>query len=355
WISNLDFHSTHKETASKRAVGTGTWFIQDHRFVDWLSRKVRFLWCPGNPGVGKTILTSLIIDHLWSTRSSNVGVVGIYCDYNQQSDQTPTQLLGSILKQLVEQQESVSHHLLCLHETCRSQKSRPTIPELMEALCREVQSYSSVYIVVDALDECSNKTRDLFVSTKPNGGIRSLSDTVQILITSRNILSIAQTLDDQTCLGIEAQDQDLQTYIKARIMEDKELKCLIKNDTDFETEITNQITVKATGKFLQARLHLDSLSGQPHRNALRATLTTLPQEINKSYDSAMVRINTQKSTHPAIAKHVFFWLAYAKRPLTVKALQAAIAISMDPDMAVLDEDGIVDVELLTGVCAGLAV
>ncbi|KAJ7577221.1 hypothetical protein C8J56DRAFT_799083, partial [Mycena floridula] len=353
WISCLDFHSIHIETASKRTPGTGTWFIQDSRFLDWLSGKLRFLWCPGNPGVGKTILTSLIIDHL--RLSSNVAVVCIYCDYNQQNDQTPTQLLGSILGQLVEPRESISHHLLSLHRTCMSQKRHPTIPELMDALRQEIPSYSSVYIVVDALDECSNKTQDLFVSTKPDGGLRSLSDTVQILITSRNILSIAQALDGQTCLGIEAQDQDLHTYIKARIMEDKELKRLIKNDTAFETEIINQITLKATGKFLQARLHLDSLSDQPHRNALRAALTTLPQEINSSYDSAMVRIDAQKSTHRAIAYHVFFWLAYAKRPLTVKALQAAIAISLDPDMTVLDGNGIVDVDRLTGVCAGLVV
>ncbi|KAJ7580022.1 hypothetical protein C8J56DRAFT_1169314 [Mycena floridula] len=338
WISCLDFHSTHMETASKRTPGTGTWFIQDSHFLDWLSGKLRFLWCPGNPGVGKTVLTSLIIDYLRSKMSSRATVVCIYCDYNWQNDQTPTQLLGSILKQLVETQtqKSISDYLLSLHKTCMSQQRHPTIPELMDALCREVQSYSSVYIVVDALDECSNTTRDLFVSTKPDGGLRSLSDTVQILITSRNILSIAQALDGQTCLGIEAQDQDLRTYIKGRIMEDKDLKRLIKNDTAFETEIIDQITLQATGKFLQARLHLDSLSGQPHRNALRAALTTLPQEVNGSYDSAMVRIDTQKSIHRDIAYHVFFWL-----PLL--------------SLWILDEDGIVDVELLTGVCAGLVV
>ncbi|KAJ7577171.1 hypothetical protein C8J56DRAFT_799150, partial [Mycena floridula] len=79
WISSLDFHSTHMEIASKRTVGTGTWFIQDPRFLDWLSGKLRFLWCPGNH-------KSLIIDHLRLTKSSNVVVICIYCDYSQQSD-----------------------------------------------------------------------------------------------------------------------------------------------------------------------------------------------------------------------------------------------------------------------------
>ncbi|KAJ7579995.1 hypothetical protein C8J56DRAFT_274403 [Mycena floridula] len=357
WISCLDFHSTHMETASKRTPGTGTWFIQDAHFLDWLSGKLRFLWCPGNPGVGKTVLTSLIIDHLRLTMSSNVAVISIYCDYNQQSDQTPTQLLGSILKQLVETRthNSASDHLFSLHKTCRSQKRHPTIPELMDALRREIQSYSSVYIVVDALDECSNRTQDFLMSTKPDGGLHSLSDTVQILITSRNILSIAQALDGQICLGIEAQDQDLEIYIKGRILEDDRLKRLIKGDTALETEITNEIITKAAGKFLQAQLHLDSLSSQSHRKALRIALSTLPKEILSSYDSVMTRIDAQGGIDRNLAYHVFFWLAYAKRSLTAKALQAAIAISMNPDMMDLDEEEMVDVELLTSVCAGLVV
>ncbi|KAJ7572128.1 hypothetical protein C8J56DRAFT_876788 [Mycena floridula] len=343
------------ETAAKRTVGTGTWFIQDPCFLDWLSRKLRFLWCPGNPGAGKTILSSLIIDHLHSTMSSDVAVVCIYCDYNQKSSQTSTQLLGNILKQLVEPQKSISGHLISLHKTCMSQKRHPTIPELMDALHREVQSYSSVYIVVDALDECSDRAQDLFISTKPNSGLQSLSDTVQILITSRNIFSISQALNAQTRLDIEAPDKDIQTYIKSRILEEDRLKRLIKGDTVLESEIITQILIKATGKFLQARLHLDSLASQLHCHSLRAALSTLPESITSSYDSAMVRVQAQGNIECNLAYHTFFWLAYAKRPLSVIALQAAITISMNPDINYLEEERIVDIELLTSVCAGLVV
>ncbi|KAJ7577172.1 hypothetical protein C8J56DRAFT_764104, partial [Mycena floridula] len=258
-------------------------------------------------------------------------------------------------KQLVETQthKSISDHLFSLHKTCVSQKRRPTIPELMDALRQKAQSYSRVYIVVDALDECSDRAQNLFISTKPDAGLHSLSDTIWLLITSRNILSISQALEDRTHLDIQAQHQDLQTYIKGPILGDNRLKRLIKGDAVLETETINEIITKAAGKFLQAQLHLDSLSSQRHCKALRAALRTLPHTITSSYDSAMARIDAQESTDGDLAYHVFFWLAYAKRPLTVKALQAAIAISIDPDMTDLDEEGIVDVELLTGVCAGL--
>ncbi|KAJ7577231.1 hypothetical protein C8J56DRAFT_1113848 [Mycena floridula] len=321
WISCLDFHSTHMETASKRTPGTGIWFIQDSRFFDWLSGKLRFLWYPGNPGVGKTILTSLIIDHLRLTRSSNAAVPAVTEHLKAAGGATRIYLSPSPFP-------SQNLHIT---------KRRPTVPELMDALRQEVQSYSSVYIVVDALDECSNKAQDFFF---------------RFYIPQYPLDSSGIGWPD---LGIEAQDKDIQTYIKGRILEEDSLKDLIEGDTVLETEIINQIITKATGKFLQACLQLDSLASQLHRHGLRAALSTLPESITSSYDSAMVRVQAQGNIACNLADHIFFFLAYAKRLLSVNALQAAITISMNPDINYLDEEKIVNIKRLTSVCAGLVV
>ncbi|KAJ7575154.1 ankyrin repeat-containing domain protein [Mycena floridula] len=355
WISTLDFHTTQRETFAKRAEGTGNWFIQDPRFLRWLSGALKVLWCSGNPGVGKTILSSLIVDHLRSIMTPDVAVAYIYCDYNRETEQTSSQLLSSILKQVVEMRETISDELLALHKTCLSQKTHPTIPELMTALHREIQSYSHVYIIIDGLDECSEAARDLFLSNKADGGLCSLSGMVGLLFTSRNIHSIAQELKAETRIDINAHNADLQGYIRGRIIGDNRLKRLVKGDTTLETDIIDQVIKKAAGKFLQARLHLDSLSSQLNRKALRAALSTLPEAIMNSYDSAMVRINAQGKAECELAYQVFYWLTYAKRPLKVEELQHALAVASDPDMFVMDPDAIVDVEFLTGVCAGLVV
>ncbi|KAJ7589356.1 hypothetical protein C8J56DRAFT_784927, partial [Mycena floridula] len=355
WISKLDFQATQKETFARHATGTGDWFLKQQQFVDWKDGKTKFLWCPGIPGAGKTILSSIIVEHLRSAiLQPKIAVICIYCDYRQQEEQTPSQLLGSVLKQLVQQHPVLSDHLLTLHKTCLSQHAHPSIAELFAALRTEVLLYSQVYIVVDALDESSesNQARELFFSAHPQG-LWSLPDHVHLLVTSRDILSISQEFNNIARIPIKAHDEDLETYIRGRITTDKKLKKLVKEDVNLTTEIIEQVSLKAAGMFLQAHLHLDALASQLNRKGLHKALALLPQGIMVSYDDAMDRIRSQGKEEYELACHIFYWLAYAKRPLNIEELQHAVAVS--DDMTEMDHDAIVDVDMLTGICAGLIV
>ncbi|KAJ7589318.1 Pfs, NACHT and ankyrin domain protein [Mycena floridula] len=355
WISKLDFQAIQKETFEKHATGTGDWFLKQQKFVDWKDGKTKFLWCPGIPGAGKTILSSIIVEHLRSAiLQPKIAVIYIYCDYRQQEAQTPIQLLGSVLKQLAQQHPVPSDHLLALHKKYPSQGDHPSIDEVFKALQAEVSLYSQVYIVVDALDESSenNKARELFFPSHPQG-LWSLSDHIQLLVTSRDILSISQEFNNIARIPIEAHDEDLETYIRGRITTDKKLKKLVKDDRVLAVEIIEQVILKAAGMFLQARLHLDALASQLSRKALRNALALLPEGIMVSYDDAMVRIKAQGKDQYELARQIFYWLAYAKSPLSIKELQHAVAVS--EDMTEMDLDAIVDVDILTDSCAGLIV
>ncbi|KAJ7587260.1 hypothetical protein C8J56DRAFT_861563, partial [Mycena floridula] len=354
WISKLNFQATQNETFAKHTAGTGDWFLKQQYFVDWKNGKTRSLWCPGIPGVGKTVLSSIVIDHLRSISGPAIAILYIYCNYTQQSDQTPTQLLGSLLKQLVQHRPSISNHLLTLHTTCSSQQAFPTVPELITALKTEASLYSHIHIIVDALDECSesNQARKLFFPSHFQG-LWSLPDHVHFLITSRDILSLSQEFDSIQRMPIQAHDEDLETYIRDRITTDIKLKRLVKEDLTLVAEIIEQVILKATGMFLQAHLHLDALASQLNRKGLRTALASLPKEIMDSYDAAMTRIKAQGQAEYELACQIFYWLAYAQSPLRIKELQHAIAVS--DDMTEMDIDAMVDVDVLTGVCAGLII
>ncbi|KAJ7584496.1 hypothetical protein C8J56DRAFT_789822, partial [Mycena floridula] len=105
--------------------------------------------------------------------------------------------------------------------------------------------------------------------------------------------------------------------------------------------------------FLQAHLHLDALASQLNKKGLRMALSSLPKEIMDSYDAAMARISAQGEAANKIALQVFYWLAYAQEPLSVKELQHAVAVS--EDITVMDFDAIVDLDLLIDICAGLVI
>ncbi|KAJ7578078.1 hypothetical protein C8J56DRAFT_1111897, partial [Mycena floridula] len=349
WISTLDFEQIQRDTLSKQASGTCSWFIEEASFQSWVNGEIKFLWCPGNPGVGKTILASSIIDHLQrSVTQANIGVVYLYCDYAQRTNQTTTELLGSILKQLVHNQRTISKQLISLHEASRN--TRPSLSDLQRALEAQVAVYSSVYIVVDALDECSDidATRETFMDA-----LQSLPATVHLLVTSRDIFSIAQQFLGKPRIEVRARDQDLRTYIKGRLVSESRIARLLRGDAELHEEIISQVISKAAGMFLLAQLHVDSLASKHSRKALRASLQTLPKEINNSYDETMRRIKAQGEDDCTLAYQVFMWLTYVQRPLKMRELQYALAIS--PEMTEMEEDAIVDVELLTAVCAGLVI
>ena len=71
---------------------------------------------------------------------------------------------------------------------------------------------------------------------------------------------------------------------------------------------------------------MDSLVGKHNRAAVRKALEILPKEVNATYDEAMERIERQNEDNKELAKHVFSWITYARRPLSVKELQHALAV-----------------------------
>ena len=104
-------------------------------------------------------------------------------------------------------------------------------------------------------------------------------------------------------------------------------------------------------RFLMAKLHMDSLTKQPHRKALRLALENLPPELDETYNDALARISSQDKEDIKIAHQVLGWITHATRPLTMKQLQHALSVKSE--QTDLDEETLIDEELLISTCLGL--
>ncbi|KAJ7576525.1 ankyrin repeat-containing domain protein, partial [Mycena floridula] len=352
WLSPIDFRAIQQNHFAKCAPGTGHWLLANVEFERWMAGQIKTLWCPGNPGVGKTMLASTAVDHLRNQLSQpGVGVACIFFDYNTSSSQNIANIFGSVLRQLLINPSSSPGLPNSLYRSFKSEQSCPnSLNALAEALQAQIQLYSHVHLVVDALDECSLDIRDDFIST-----IRSLTELghLSVLITSRHISAIAQEFMNETRINVRAHDDDVLSYINYRIHRESRLKAMIKWDATLELEIVTQVTQKAAGMFLLVRLHLDSLASKNNLKALRDALAKLPKDIHRSYDDTMARIMDQGEDDANLACQVFLWLTYAKEPLTVEDLQYALAIS--PGMTEMNPDAITDLEIITSVCTGLVI
>ncbi|KAF2013072.1 hypothetical protein BU24DRAFT_317387, partial [Aaosphaeria arxii CBS 175.79] len=108
--------------------------------------------------------------------------------------------------------------------------------------------------------------------------------------------------------------------------------------------------------FLLARLHTDSLQDAGSVKEVKSTLDKLLKNqgtLNKAYDEAIQRIDSQMDRQKKRAKRVLSWITYARRQLTTTELCCALAVERDE--AKLDPDNVPDVEDLLSVCAGLVI
>jgi len=212
-------------------------------------------------------------------------------------------------------------------------------------------------MVVDALDECPVET-----DTKANVlcALRKLPN-LHLLVTSRPHVDINSEFNSLVQLDIRAANRDMEVFIRGRLDEHRNLKRYV--DEDFKEALVDKIVNKSEGmcvqlsislltaRFLLAHLHLEMLSRQRTRNAVRDASEKLPSGLDDTYDDVMDRIYKQSKEDVDLALKVLSWITYAKEPLKAKALQHAVAIK--PDMKTLDDGDLTDIDDLISLCAGI--
>lgn len=142
WLSPIGYASQQNDYLVWRQAGTGQWLLDSAEYKTWILTSWQTLLCPGIPGAGKIILTSMVIDHL-SKRFRNdadIGIAYVYFNYKQSVDkqnidnQNVDNLLSSLLKQLSQEGPSLPKRVNALHSQHRNKRTRPLINELLRAL-----------------------------------------------------------------------------------------------------------------------------------------------------------------------------------------------------------------------------
>jgi hypothetical protein len=210
WLTPIDYALLQSDFISRRQEGTGQWLLNSDIFKDWVSQSKQTLFCPGIPGTGKTIITSIIVEHLWTKFQNdiNIGIAYVYCNYTRQQEQKSLDLLASLLKQLVQKQPSMPESIKNLYEHCNREQTRPSLEEISEVFHSVVANYSRVFIIIDALDECQNRRRLLSETSS-----LQVKTEVNLFVTSRFIPKIMKKFEGSMFLEIRARDEDVLRYL----------------------------------------------------------------------------------------------------------------------------------------------
>ena len=190
------------------------------------------------------LLRSVVVDHLQNHfNGQNVAVLCIYCNYKKQDEQTVSELVASLLKQLVQDRSVTSDQVKTLYKVYHdARKSIPGLADLMTVLQSEIRHYSKVYIVVDALDECRERDQRDLITT-----LQSLAGNINMMVTSRILPSIQQLFQDAKRLDIRANNDDVRRYIEGRIPHENRLARHVGKDRSLQETIVNKIVANVKG------------------------------------------------------------------------------------------------------------
>ncbi|CRG88699.1 Ankyrin repeat domain-containing protein 50 [Talaromyces islandicus] len=263
WLTEVDYGPRQSNCLGRRQPGTGRWLLEATHYQTWLNTEQGILFCPGIPGAGKTIITSIIIEDL--TRhfgyDEEVGIAYVYCDFQQQDHQTTQDLLAALLK----------HPVANIFATSRF------VPDITEKFDGHlsIEIRASEEDIQRYLEGHANELRP-FVTRAENR---------QLLEEIVNVIS--HTVDGMFLLA--------QIYLG--LLSDKTTTTKIRSSLK---QFQDQKLKFGDGQMLEA--------------------------LTDAYKQTMDRITGQKPDLRQLAIQVLSWITCAKRPLTKYELQQALAV-----------------------------
>ena len=230
-LQPIDPARSHKLARRKRLHDTGAWFLDGvmKAWQDSLEKEPRTLWLHGKSGSGKSTLHCATIDRLshYATTTPNTGLAYFYCSFADQSSQHAANILGSILWQIFEAKDEIAEEVA--NEVVKL-KEMPTCDRLRNYILHYAKTFNSLFIAVDAVNECAAAKELLEVLLI----LPKLVPSIRLVITSVATPGLAlRDLDDilsteikevqMDHLGVHA---DIQIYIEFRLKSDQTLQRL---------------------------------------------------------------------------------------------------------------------------------
>jgi hypothetical protein len=248
WLTSVDYGPQQTDYIGRRQPGTGQWLLDSPQFQAWLEANNRTLFCPGIPGAGKTILTSVVVDDLGKRYSSNttIGIAYVYCNFRRQGEQKVDDLLANLLKQLAQLQPSLPNSVKDLYNQHQVKKTGPSLEEISRTLQSVVAIYSKVFVIVDALDECqvSDNSRSRLLSELFSLQAKTKAN---LFATSRPNHYIEREFKGCMSLEIFASDEDVRRYLDGHM---SQLPAFVLKRPELQEEIKAKITKAVEGMYV---------------------------------------------------------------------------------------------------------
>ncbi|KAL9110542.1 MAG: hypothetical protein Q9227_004900 [Pyrenula ochraceoflavens] len=294
----------------------------------------RLLWISGNPGSGKTILSTRIRQDI-NQRSNLLLLFFNFKASEQDLASSAEGLLRGLLHQILVYEPSLFATVLPLLRSGRDDKNPrflTGVTRLNTAFQRCIEQVQGlrVLLLVDALDECNSASIALVIDLLQSM-IRSVfvgKAIRSVIVTSRRTELIQFRFKDSLTFDLHAlNDQDINAYVDLRA---KKLNELYPQHGSVIEELISIIKEHASGIFLWVVLVLDGLE----KEAIEGTrvenlideLTSVPSGLDGLYENMLERVFDAPQSDIEESCLIFRLAILATRPLHLVEVWAALQV-----------------------------
>ena len=317
--------------------------------------------------------SSVVVDYLCDQAvEEDMAVACFYYDFASRSAQSPANMLGSLLKQVLSGLEEIPVEIT---KKFRSQKKmiggrRLQLPDIVK-MFPAVSSLQRTFICVDAIDECVPKHQMEVLNAL--GQILRRSPSTRIFMTGRSHIRdvVERGLGGRaTSVPIKPRDNDIVTYLGARLRKDTIPEVM---DSSLEDDIMKSIPEEISESYVVARnlgnflSHTDTCESRLLLVSLRIETilgeTTIEHRRNRlngmgdgsgladAYEATLERIRTQEGQKAKLAMDALMWICHSERPLRVDELCHALSVTIGSTR--FDSNTALAAETLLTCCQGL--
>ncbi|KAI0278214.1 hypothetical protein BGY98DRAFT_1096891 [Russula aff. rugulosa BPL654] len=272
WLSPPNPSVNHNTAHDTQHDGTANWFIQGPAFDGWKTNG-SLLWIRGNPGSGKSILCSAIIEEIKHIRKSRSAC-----------SRTTTSTSRMLPNEIPGLADIRSLQLPSEAALTRCLKSMLDLPGQIPT-----------YIVIDALDECPNNTGTPSARERVLNFVEDLSPE-QDINTALNPLTPPS---HRVSLHEEGgQMEDINSFVRSFVMNDRTMRRWRAEDKDLVIRVLSE---RAQGMFRWVYCQLDTLR-RCMPSSIRKSLNELPITLDDTYERILQCIPKEKFQHAQLAE-----------------------------------------------------
>ncbi|KAK2600076.1 hypothetical protein QQS21_005162 [Conoideocrella luteorostrata] len=331
----VDVLSKVKSQKGERLGNTCEWILTRTEFSNWTTdENSQFLRLVGCPGIGKTMMSTFLVDSIKDRVGTTLGANFAYFFFDDKDEQrnTATALLQSTIYQLLVQKHNLFRHMQADFEAFNDADVSRGLFDDFEALWRifknmiEDEQAGEVFLLIDALDECEKSSlkdlvsciAKLFPPVGPN-----VCGRLKVLITCRPEIKYIEkrlkSVGHMVRMDRGTINRDLQEYIENEVTK---LADMNEYGDDLRKMVESTLNDQAGGTFLWVSFMIKVLI-DTDRYLVEEQLKNLPSGLDETYSKILQGIDPEKQEG---SRFLLRLLTAARRPMSKIEIAAAFAM-----------------------------